>query len=49
MITLYDYWQLSAAYPVRIALKLLNMLFQAIPINLADGEHSRPENLAHNP
>lgn len=49
MITLYDYWRSSAAYRVRIALGLLGVDYTSVPVNLLDGSHRTPENLARNP
>ena len=48
-ITLYDYWRSSAAYRVRIALGLLALPYRAIAVNLLDGSHRAPANLARNP
>lgn len=48
-ITLYDYWRSSAAYRVRIALGMLQLTYRAVPVNLLDGSHRAPENLARNP
>ena len=49
MIMLYDYWRSSAAYRVRIALNLLGLPYQSIAVDLMQGEHRLPENLARNP
>src|SRR5690606_33449557 len=46
---LYDYWRSSAAYRVRIALNLLGIPFESVPVNLLEGEQKAPENLARNP
>lgn len=48
-VTLYDYWRSSAAYRLRIALGLAGIAHDAVPVNLASGEHRGPENLARNP
>jgi maleylacetoacetate isomerase len=48
-VRLYDYWRSSAAYRVRIALNLLGIPFESVPVNLLNGEHKAPENLARNP
>jgi maleylacetoacetate isomerase len=49
MITLYDYWQSSAAYRIRIALHLMGRPYVSVPIDLSKGEQNSPENLARNP
>lgn len=46
---LYDYWRSSASYRVRIALNLLGIGYQAVPVNLLEGDHKSPEHLARNP
>jgi maleylacetoacetate isomerase len=48
-ITLYDYWRSSAAYRVRIALNLLALPYEAVPVDLTSGGQTAPENLARNP
>ncbi|MDO3434440.1 maleylacetoacetate isomerase [Rhizobium sp. CBN3] len=48
-IILYDYWRSSASYRVRIALNLLGLDYQTVPINLLDGAHRMPDYLALNP
>ncbi|NZD54559.1 MULTISPECIES: maleylacetoacetate isomerase [Rhizobium] len=48
-VVLYDYWRSSASYRVRIALNLLGVDYQTVPINLLEGEHKTPEYLALNP
>lgn len=45
---LYDYWRSSAAYRVRIALNLLGIAYDAVPVNLLKGEHKAPANLGRN-
>lgn len=49
MITLYDHWQSTAAYGVRIALGLLGLPYTAIPVNLLDGSRCASKNLLRNP
>ncbi|MFN3578151.1 MAG: maleylacetoacetate isomerase, partial [Tabrizicola sp.] len=46
---LHDYWRSSAAYRVRIGLHLLGLPFRSVPVDLAAGEQTGPENLALNP
>ena len=49
MIVLHDYWRSSAAYRVRIALRLLGLPYESRPVDLLEGEQREPENLARNP
>ena len=46
MITLYDYWRSSASYRVRIALGLAGLDWQAVAVNLVEGQHKTPEHLS---
>lgn len=46
---LYDYWRSSAAYRVRIALRLKGIEHDSVPVNLLTGEHRSPEHLVRNP
>jgi maleylacetoacetate isomerase len=48
-VVLYDYWRSSASYRVRIALNLLEIDYETVPINLLEGAHRKPEYLALNP
>ncbi|MBY5400268.1 maleylacetoacetate isomerase [Rhizobium leguminosarum] len=48
-VVLYDYWRSSASYRVRIALNLLGIDYQTVPINLLEGAHKTPEYLVLNP
>ncbi|MBY2935379.1 maleylacetoacetate isomerase [Rhizobium leguminosarum] len=48
-VVLYDYWRSSTSYRVRIALNLLGIDYQTVPINLLEGAHRTPEYLALNP
>jgi maleylacetoacetate isomerase len=48
-LVLYDYWRSSAAYRVRIALNLLGLSYQSVPVDLTQGEQAEPDNLARNP
>ncbi len=49
MTVLYDYWRSSASYRVRIALNLLALAHDTVPVDLVAGAHRSPENLARNP
>jgi maleylacetoacetate isomerase len=49
MTTLYDYWRSSAAYRVRLALNLLGLPYDSVPVNLVTGEQRGAANLARNP
>lgn len=46
---LYDYWRSSASYRVRIALNLLGIAFECVPVNLLQGEQRSDAHLARNP
>jgi len=46
---LYDYWRSSASYRVRIALNLLGIAYDAVPVNLLAKEQKSAEHLARNP
>ncbi|EJC78980.1 maleylacetoacetate isomerase [Rhizobium leguminosarum bv. trifolii WSM2297] len=48
-VVLYDYWRSSASYRVRIALNLLAVDYQTVPINLLEGAHREPDYLTLNP
>jgi len=48
-VKLYSYWRSSAAYRVRIALKLKNIPFELVAAHLARGEHRQPAYLEINP
>ncbi|MBX5182259.1 maleylacetoacetate isomerase [Rhizobium sp. NZLR5] len=48
-VVLYDYWRSSASYRVRIALNLLEIDYTAVPVNLLEGAHGKPDYLALNP
>ena len=49
MITLHDYWRSSAAYRLRIALKLLKMPYTSRPVDLLSGAHKSAKYLDLNP
>ncbi len=49
MTRLYDYWRSSAAYRVRIALNLLGVPHDNLPVDLVKGEHRGAANTARNP
>lgn len=46
---LYDYWRSSASYRVRIALRLLGIDFERVPVNLLSGEQKAAPHLERNP
>jgi maleylacetoacetate isomerase len=46
---LFDYWRSSASYRVRIALYLLGIEYDAVPVNLLKKEHKSPAHMARNP
>lgn len=48
-ITLYDYFRSSAAYRIRIALKLKGVAYRRAAVSLVKGEQRSPEHLARNP
>jgi maleylacetoacetate isomerase len=48
-IVLYDYWRSSSAYRVRIALNLLGLKYDRVPVDLAKGEQIGAAHLAVNP
>jgi maleylacetoacetate isomerase len=48
-VTLYDYWRSSAAYRLRIALRLRGIDHRSVAVNLLSGEHRAPANMARNP
>ena len=49
MTQLFDYWRSSASYRVRIALNLLGISYDSIPVDLVKGEQRSAENTARNP
>ena len=46
---LYEYWRSSASYRLRIALHLLGLGYESIPVDLLSGEQRSADNLARNP
>lgn len=48
-VIFYEYWRSSAAYRVRIALKLKGVAYRSVHLDLTKGEHSRAEFTAINP
>jgi maleylacetoacetate isomerase len=46
---LYDYWRSSASYRVRIALNLLGIAYEAVPIDLLARKQKSADHLARNP
>ncbi len=49
MTVLYDYWRSSASYRVRIGMNLLGLPFQAVSVDLVQGDNRAPEHLLRNP
>ena len=49
MTRLYDYWRSSASYRVRMALNLLGVGFDAIPVDLLQAEQVGAAKMARNP
>lgn len=49
MPVLYDYWRSSASYRVRIALNLLGIPYETVPVDLLEKEQKAPQHLARNP
>jgi len=49
MMTLFDYWRSSASYRVRIALNLLGLTYQSVPVDLIKAEHRAADNIVRNP
>lgn len=48
-IVLWDYWRSSSAYRLRIALNLLGLPYERVPVDLVAGAQRGPEHLARNP
>ena len=48
MIRLHEYWRSSASYRVRIALNLLGLAYQSVPVDLLTGAQKAAENVARN-
>jgi maleylacetoacetate isomerase len=46
---LYDYWRSSASYRVRIALNLLGLEYDTVPVDLLSQEHKGIDHLCRNP
>jgi maleylacetoacetate isomerase len=46
---LYDYWRSSASFRVRIALNMVGVEFDTVPVDLLKSEHKSLEHLARNP
>ncbi len=46
---LYDYWRSSASYRVRIALNLLGLAYETVPVDLLKNEHKAIDHLIRNP
>lgn len=48
-IVLYDYWRSSASFRVRIALQMLGLAYETVPIDLLASAHKDPNYLTINP
>lgn len=48
-VILFDYWRSSASYRVRIALNLKGVAYTAVPTDLLDASHKKPDYVARNP
>lgn len=48
-VVFYEYWRSSAAYRVRIALKLKGVAYRSVQLDLVEGAQRNPEFLARNP
>ncbi len=48
-IVLWDYWRSSSAYRLRIALNLLGLAHEIVPVDLVAGEQRSEAHLARNP
>lgn len=46
---LYDYWRSSASYRVRIALNLIGVAYETVPVNLLAKDQKSADHLARNP
>ena len=46
---LYDYWRSSASYRVRIALNLVGLKYDTVPVDLLKQEHKSLDHLCRNP
>jgi maleylacetoacetate isomerase len=46
---LHDYWRSSSAYRVRIALNLLGLPYDVVPVDLVAGQQRENSHLAHSP
>jgi maleylacetoacetate isomerase len=46
---LYDYWRSSASYRVRIALNLMGIAYETVPVDLLTAEHRSETHRARNP
>jgi maleylacetoacetate isomerase len=48
-LTLFHYWRSSGSFRVRWALALKGLAYDAVPINLLNGENDQPTHLRRNP
>ena len=48
-VTLYDYWQSSASYRLRIALNLVKIPYRAVSVDLIARDQKSASHLSRNP
>ena len=48
-VTLYDYWQSSASYRLRIALNLAKIPYRAVSVDLIARDQKSASHLSRNP
>lgn len=48
-VVLHDYWRSSASYRVRIALNVVGLEYESVPVDILRGEHRQSDYLKLNP
>jgi len=48
-VVLHDYWRSSASYRVRVALNVVGLEYQSVPVDILKGEHRQGDYLKLNP